>query len=190
MIYTLKAGYDRQLKQRVERTAAYGLPLAIIGVIGIASLTSNVTHITNQPPAGTTQGTQRTANDRQKSVAGQWKATAAPQQSSNAGSTALGSSRPKQSTSSSVSTVSNGGSVSVTTPTGGGKGSGATIINPAPLIQDVVPVNPVTTPITDTATDVLNNTTPNVNLEVDINALTTNVSVDATPVLKSIDGIL
>jgi hypothetical protein len=41
--YTLENGYDSQFKQRVERGALYALPIAIVGIVGFASLTSNST---------------------------------------------------------------------------------------------------------------------------------------------------
>jgi hypothetical protein len=43
MRYTLSNGYDRQIKQRVEKGTLFVVPLTLLAIVGLAALTSNTT---------------------------------------------------------------------------------------------------------------------------------------------------
>ncbi len=143
--YTLRGGYDRLIKKKVEKGTLFAVPLAILAIVGIAALTSNTT-------SGPGIGSSSKGTSGQSTVTRTFQNTAANDQttasSGSAESTTSGSSTQGSTGSSSTNGTSSSptrtiqpssgtttGTTSGATSNGSGSsgGSGTTIVPPAPL---------------------------------------------------------
>jgi hypothetical protein len=151
MKYTLENGYDSQLKQRLERGALYALPLAIVGMVGFASLTSNSS-------TGGGVGSPSKGTGGKGAVATTWDSDDSDRQlvssnvgnnvqdttsSSGSGGSQTNSDTSKSSTSSAATSNPIGGSVTVNPGQGGGE-----TVSISPVSTD--PIQPVASATADT----------------------------------------
>jgi hypothetical protein len=142
MIYTLEKGYDSELKKRVEKSALYALPLAIVGIVAFASLTSNST-------TGGGIGSPSKGTGGNGSVATTWTESGDGQQlvSSTVGTSvqnggsggAKAHASPSATNNSAAASNPTGSSVSVSPGRGGGETTVTTPVTPPVTVPDPVP---------------------------------------------------
>jgi hypothetical protein len=198
--YTLSNGYDKLMKQRLERAAIYAVPAAVLLIVGVASFTSN----TFQGPGVGSQGTDtsktvQTGNNSASNMQntanhGSEQGTPNSVQQTEAGSTvntqnntaASGSGSAAASATPSAGGVASTGAAasSAASSVTGGRGGNETVapsttaVTPpkttSPVASTPKPPAPTTAPVQQTTTPVQNATTTVTN-QVTTNGDTTTV---------------
>ena len=175
MRYTLRHGYDRQIKRKFERISLFAVPFAVLAIVGVAALTSNTTsgpgvgspsdgtggHSTVAKTFKNASSTQRTDGSRRASVADSKQSSSSASDTASDGqtNTAKSSSTSKASadhTSSSPQTSS-----TTAQPAGSSSSQGSDSSNCGCDVQGAVDT------VTDTVDDTVNNTVNSVTNTVD-----------------------
>jgi hypothetical protein len=151
--YTVRGGYDRLLKKKVEKGTLFAVPLAVLAIVGLAALTSNTTRgpgigsgsSGDSGQATVTKTFQETANNQPSGDTNSGGTSGTATSVSTQPSTATGTSTQGSSSSTlggggttvksvQPSSTPSTGTTSGTTTTGGGGSSGGTTTIIPPFI--------------------------------------------------------